>query len=501
MTRIVSSFLGTDPRVLALAIARMADALGNSFLVIVLPLYVASGMVEGSTFGLSTSLVAGLVLALFSIASSLIQPLAGRLSDRSGKRRVFVVAGLVVFMLSNVAFIWADSYVLLFVLRIIQGTAAAFTITASIALVNEVSRRDSRGGNMGVYNSFRLIGFGAGPLMASLIIEGGPYAVPTLPLIPGGEISGFDVTFIVAGLAALVSVVLVVAIVEDPEDLQPSDRSFNIAVWDRTGTRTLDPIFALGLATLVMAACLALLSTLEPEVNQRLDQGPILFSIEFVSLILTLALVQPFVGSLTDLYGRKMFVVYGLIALVPTTLVQGFVVDPWQMISIRVLQGIAAACIFAPALALGGDFASKGSSGAQLSVLTVSFGLGIAAGQILAGWTVEFAFYMPFAVGSVLALAGAALVYLEVPNPPAEDEPREEEESRGEEKSRGENAPAGESTTLSRETLSRETLSRETLIHDAESEVANDDTANDDVANDDVADGDLEKEDVAAETA
>ena len=420
MTRVISSFLRTDPRVLALAIARMADALGNSFLVIVLPLYVASGRVEGSTFGLSTSLVAGLVLALFSIASSLIQPFAGRLSDRAGKRRVFVVGGLVVFMLSNLAFIWADSYVFLFILRVIQGAAAAFTITASIALVNEVSRRDSRGGNMGVYNSFRLIGFGAGPLMASLIIEGGPYAVPTLLLIPGGEISGFDVTFIVAGFAALVSVVLVLAIVEDPEEAEPSDRSFTIAVWDPTGRRTLDPIFALGLATLVMAACLALLSTLEPQVNQRLDQGPVLFSIEFVALILTLAVVQPFVGRLTDLYGRKMFVVYGLIALVPTTLIQGFVVDPWQMIAIRMLQGVAAACIFAPALALGGDFASKGSSGAQLSVLTVAFGVGIAAGQILAGWTVEFAFFTPFAVGSVLAVAAAGLVYLQVPHPPGD---------------------------------------------------------------------------------
>lgn len=34
---------GTDRRVLALAFARMADALGNSFLLVVLPLFIASG--------------------------------------------------------------------------------------------------------------------------------------------------------------------------------------------------------------------------------------------------------------------------------------------------------------------------------------------------------------------------------------------------------------------------------------------------------------------------
>jgi len=401
---------GTDKRVLALAIARMADALGNSFLVIVLPLYVASGIVQGDTFGLSGPMIAGLVLAVFGIASSIAQPFAGRLSDLAGKRRAFVIGGLVAFMFTNLAFIWAESYVVLFVLRILQGTAAAFTITASLALVNEVSELESRGGNMGVYNSFRLIGFGAGPLIASFIIEGGPYTWSSLAV----DVTGFELTFFIAALAALVSVVLVLFIVHDPEATAPSDRTFNISVRDSTGRRMLDPIFALGCATLIMASCLALLSTLEPQVNERLDQGPILFAVEFVALILTLAVVQPFIGRLTDEYGRKQFVVVGLMALVPTTLVQGFVMEPWQMIVARMLQGVAAAGVFAPALALAGDLADRGQSGAQLSVLTVSFGLGIAAGQILAGSAVGFGFYVPFAVGSAFAVLGALIVWSEV---------------------------------------------------------------------------------------
>lgn len=406
----ISTVFGTDQRVLALAIARMADALGNSFLVIVLPLYVASGIVQGDTFGLSGPMIAGLVLAVFGIASSITQPFAGRLSDLAGKRRAFVLAGLVAFMMTNLAFIWAESYTMLLVLRILQGTAAAFTITASLALVNEVSQIESRGGNMGVYNSFRLIGFGAGPLIASFIIEGGPYAVPALAI----RVTGFELTFFIAALAAFVSIVLVLFIVHDPEATAPSDRTFSISVWDSTGQRMLDPIFALGCATLIMASCLALLSTLEPQVNERLNQGPILFAVEFVALILTLAVVQPFVGRLTDEYGRKQFVVVGLLALVPTTLVQGFVMEPWQMIGARMLQGVAAAGVFAPALALAGDLATRGESGAQLSVLTVSFGLGIAAGQILAGSAVGFGFHVPFAVGSAFAVLGAWIVWSEV---------------------------------------------------------------------------------------
>lgn len=405
-----SRWFGTDRRVLALAIARMADAMGNSFLIIVLPLYVASDVVTGHVFGIPESLVAGVVLALFGIASSITQPLAGRLSDMMGQRKSFVLGGLLVFSVVNVAFAGATQYWELFVLRIVQGGAAAFTITASIALVNEGSRPENRGGHMGVYNSFRLIGFGTGPLLASVLLELGPFH------LPGLQLTGFEATFLVAAGAALVSIGLVLILVEDPEETAPSSRQLALRIWDRARGK-LDPIFALGLATLVMAACMALLSAIEPEVNHRLDQGPILFSVEFVSLIAALAALQPFVGRASDVYGRRPFIIAGLIGLVPTTLGQGFAVAPWHMIGLRVLQGVAGAMVFAPALALAGDFTTKGQSGAQLSVLTVAFGLGIAGGQLTAGFFVQYGFAIPFIVGGVLAAGAAVLVLTQVYDP------------------------------------------------------------------------------------
>jgi MFS family permease len=406
-----TTLLGIDRRVLALAVARMADAMGNSFLIIVLPLYISSDAVAGDAFGLSTSLVIGVVLALFGLASSLAQPFAGHLSDRTGQRKAFVWMGLLAFSVTNVAFVWADSYTLLFGLRIVQGLSAAFTITASIALVNEVSEPASRGGNMGVYNAFRLVGFGAGPIAASVLVEAGPFPLGAL-----GTVTGYQAAFYIASGAALVSAVLVMLLVRDPTGIPaPRDR-LSIAVWDPR-RKGLDAIFALGLVTLTMAACFALLSAIEPTVNARLDQGPIAFAVEFVALIAVLALVQPLVGRASDKQGRRRFIVLGLVGLVPTTLLQGLVVEPWQMVVVRGLQGVAGAMIFAPALALAGDLADRGRSGAQLSVLTISFGLGIAIGQLIAGFFVQFGFVVPFAVGAVLATVGLGLVLTQVPAP------------------------------------------------------------------------------------
>lgn len=389
----------------------MADALGNSFLIVVLPLYVASGSVTGETFGLTQSLVTGIVLALFGLVNSATQPFAGRVSDRAGKRKLFVVVGLVILGFSNYAFSLMDSYLGVLLIRAVQGFAAALTITASVALVNELSITGNRGRNMGTYNSFRLVGFGAGPLLGGVVVEGGPYV---LPVASGMQISGFEASFYAAALAALVSVALVTLFVEDPEETQPITEKLAIAVRAQNPDHVLDPIFTLGLATLAMAGSIALLAPIEPTINARLNQGAVLFGVQFAAFIGALALTQPLVGSASDQHGRRGFIIAGLIFLIPTTFTQGLVTSSYQMIVARLLQGISGAMVFAPALALAGDLARKGQSGAQLSVLTVAFGLGISFGQIASGFLIQYGFITPFLFGAVIAALGAVLIYTQV---------------------------------------------------------------------------------------
>jgi MFS family permease len=405
-----TTFFGTDSRIIALGAARMADAIGNSFLIVVLPLYIASGSVSGELFGLSESLITGLVLGLYGLVSSAFQPFAGRLSDRAGKRRLFVISGLLIFMVANFSYILVNNYALLFLVRSIQGIAAALTITASIALVSEVSITGNRGENMGVYNSFRLIGFGIGPLASGVLIETGPYTLPYL-----GEVNGFVAAFLVAGFMALISSVLVSVMVTDPIETEPNTEKVVFRVTTDNPDHFLDSIFALGLATFIMSTGFALLASIEPELNRRLSQGPFLFSLEFSALIGMLAIIQPIVGKWSDKHGRKIFILTGLIFLVPITFAEGLVTAPWQMILCRLLQGISAAMVFAPALALAGDLAKKGQAASQLSILTVAFGIGISSGAFISGYAIQFGFITPFAVGACLAAIGAVIVYTQVP--------------------------------------------------------------------------------------
>jgi len=397
----------------------MADAMGNSFLIIILPLYIASGEVSGDLFGLSESLITGIVIGLFGLVSSFCQPFTGRISDKIGKRRIFVLVGLFLFMLANFSYSLAHSYTTLLIIRSVQGLAAALTITATLALVSEVSSKKNRGGNMGVYNAFRLIGFGIGPLGSGALVEGGPYHLPLI-----GTFNGFMAAFALAGVAALVSFILVAFFVHDPEDTEPNSEGMIIRFRSQVPGKFLDPIFTLGLATLFMSMGFALLAPIELAVNKRLSQGPFLFSIEFSALIGSLAILQPIIGKASDKYGRRIFIIIGLVCLIPIIIFEGLATQPWHMITARALHGVSAAMVFAPALALAGDLAKKGQAAAQLSVLTVAFGLGISLGAFLTGYAVRFGFVVPFIIGAVLAGLGAILVKTQVPKGEIKEESR-----------------------------------------------------------------------------
>jgi MFS family permease len=410
---------GSDRRVVVLALARMADAVANSFLIIVLPLYIASGdllvpTLEGATvagYPLTLELLIGFALSLFGFLNSSFQPLTGRLSDRTGRRKVFILFGLAVLAVTAVAYALVDTYEALVVIRAIQGIGGAFVIPTTIALVNDLARSDAqRGGNFGVFNTFRLIGFGFGPIVAGLVVQGGPY-----PLADGLTLSGFDAAFGVAVLGALVSFTLVALLIEDP-DTTAADAGDDLSISIRGDgpDQWLDPVFVLGLGTFFMAVTIALYATLQEPINARLDQGPQWFGVQFAAVVIANVVLQMPIGRAADRVGRKPFLVGGLLLLAPAVLAQGLVTSTCTMLLARTVHGISVAMLFAPALAVAGDLAEEGQSGTTLSVLTMAFGFGTAVGPLASGVLYGYGFVVPFAFGAVLAVAALVLVVTQV---------------------------------------------------------------------------------------
>lgn len=250
---------------------------------------------------------------------------------------------------------------------------------------------------MGVYSTFRIIGFAVGPVV-------------------GGYLQvyyGFDTAFYVGSGFIFFAILLVQGWVKEvkvdtPEKITKRLKVFDLSLYG-------NGILTAALATFTMACCFSMVTTLENEFNTRLDMTAIGFSIAFSMLMIGRLIFQVPLGHFSDKWGRKPFILTGLILMALTTIVLGEVQTWGQLVAVRLVQGVAAAGIAAPAFALAADLSKTGGEGRQMSVVTMGFGLGISVGPLLAGLLAVFFFELPFLVIGLASLLGAWLVYQYMP--------------------------------------------------------------------------------------
>jgi len=434
--------IGINREVVVLSLARTADAFCNSLLIVLIPLYVIR-MPRGPLFASLPELtLVGIVISLSGLTYALTQPLAAGLADASGRRKPFIIAGLGLLALVTLGFIPARSYSALIVLRMLQGLSIAFTIPTALALINDYADRRSLGGSMGVFTTARMIGFALGPLVGGLVME----------------TVGFSAAFVVGALGAVVSMILVwlyvpevtareeAAILPSPVE-ESRDESAERRGSGATRALTLSPVtdteawleeekepaaaaptdaippgrlrwimrqlYIIGAAVFVMALSVGLISALEPELNRRLAQNAIGFGIAFSMLTVARLIFQIPLGHLSDRIGRKGLIVGGMLLMAPLTLLQGFAPTTFLLSIDRFLLGAASAMIVGPVYAMAADRAVPGRTVRQMSILTIAFGLGVAAGPLMAGIVAGMSsFEMPFVAGGILnAVAGLIVLF------------------------------------------------------------------------------------------
>lgn len=395
-TAIPSAASGFRKEILAISLVRFCDALGNSILFVVLPLYFMN--FHDASFPLPPEAMVGVLISVYAIVGSIAQPFVGWLSDKLRNRKAFIIIGLGLLAAATYGFSMARGFWDLILLRCLQGVGVGLTLPTSFALISIYTTRDTRGTAMAVFASARHLGLGIGPLVGGFMLIA----------------AGFHACFIFATLLILVGIVLFCLLVRDAQpqaakgELLRGHLSFK-SLFSRRG------LLSLGFINIVMASTLILMVSLEHQINERLDQTAAEFGIAVSALLLANIVFQIPAGKLADKIGRKPMLIIGLLLLCPTTIAIGFVGDTVQLIIARVMQGIATAAIAPSSFALAADIAPKGAEGKQMSVLSASFGIGLALGPLLAGAFAGFvAFEMPFVVGGILALAALAVTFYRI---------------------------------------------------------------------------------------
>jgi len=386
--------IGANRVVLALSAARLGDAIGNSILFVVIPLFVTK--LPAPWFPLPETVRVGLLIALYGLVNSVLQPFSGALIDQIGRRKPFIQAGLVIMTLSTLGFIFVARFADLLFLRSLQGIGVALTVPAALALLVSASRKQTRGGAMGIYTTSRMFGLGIGPLIGGALYDH----------------FGFNSAFYVgAGFVATAIVLVQLWIHETPKPLQTTRAK--VLFIDR---RLLSGgILGTAFATFVMASGFTMMSTLEEQFNERLNMTAFLFGLAFSALLFSRLVFQIPLGRLSDRIGRKPLIISGLVLMAPTTALLGYTTSFLSLTGVRLLQGLGSAAVAAPAFAVAGDVSQDGGEGRQMSLITMGFGLGVALGPFLAGVLALHSFELPFIIGGLLSLVGAWVVYRYVP--------------------------------------------------------------------------------------
>jgi MFS family permease len=392
----IADSIGANRTVMALSVARMGDAIGNSILFIVIPLYVAQ--MPAPLFPVPESVRIGVLISAYGLLTSVLQPFGGALSDRVGRRKPFVQLGLLLMALSTLGFIVASRFTDLLLLRLFQGFGVALTVPASMALIARGTTRETRGGSMGVYSTLRMSGLAVGPLLGGLL----------------NERLGFDANFVAGAAFVLLGVLLVQLWVRDDVSTEaPNGNAPRFQLIDRS---LLSPgIIGAAFSTLVMASAFTMMLTLENEFNARLHETALAFAVAFSALTVSRVIFQIPLGRVSDRLGRRPLIVAGLIVMAISTFPMGSVGTTMELVILRIIQGVAAAAIAAPAFAVAADLSSTGGEGRQMSIVTMGFTLGIAIGPLIAGVLSIFFFELPFIVGGLMALFGGWVVYRYVP--------------------------------------------------------------------------------------
>jgi MFS family permease len=333
---------------------------------------------------------AALFFTVEMAAYALCGPLWGLASDRSGRRRPFVVAGFAASGALYLAMPAVDSLALLLALRFLQGGAAIAGWSTVMALVFDFGGPESRPRRAGVAGAAIILGVGTGaPLGGWLTHALGAAA----PLVAAG------VSFLVLAAAAL-------ALVEPPtRERRPAPRELLAALAARP--RLLVPCgvyfverFSVGLFVVIFPVHLAELAGADPALRGRYLA---LFLFPFAAGQLASHRLARRFGPLPTLAAGAA--AYGIAFAVIGRL------EPGLLAGWMVLLGLLAAVIFPPTLALVAEWSTAATRASAMAAFNFAGSLGFACGPLAGARALELAGYpAAFLTGGALVVAAALAV-------------------------------------------------------------------------------------------
>ena len=165
---------------------------------------------------------------------------------------------------------------------------------------------------------------------------------------------------------------------------------------------------AILLALLLGALDQTIVGTALPRIVTDLH-GNDLYTWAVTIYLLTSTISVPFYGKLSDYYGRKPLLIFGIIVFLIGSALSGLSGEMWQLILFRGIQGIGAGSLFPISLAVIGDLFTPAERGKYQGLFGAVFGLSALVGPALGGIITDnvgwhWIFYINLPIGLISLL-------------------------------------------------------------------------------------------------
>lgn len=349
----------------------------------VLPRY-AAGPLDAGAVGI------GLAVGASSLTALLFQPLAGRIADRRGRRRI-MLAGTALVAVMIAAYTLADGLATLVALRLVVGVGEACWFVGAATIVADLAPASRRGEALSYFTLAAYGGLVVGPLVGDTV----------------RSLAGYDAVWLTAAGCAALAFVLALRLPETRQEHEqaPSGR------WIYT------PAVPAGLV--LLAALMSFGGFNAFVALYALEVGVERTGLVFATFAGVVVVVRSLGARLPDALGPRRAATVALVGLAAGMAVIAASSSPAGLFAGTIVFSFGQALAFPALMAFVVEGAPAHERSAAVGTLSAFVDLALAAGAVLLGGVVAATGYRGAFLAAAAVAAGGLLLLARLPAPSA----------------------------------------------------------------------------------
>lgn len=337
---------------------------------------------------------AGLASSIFVLGAVLVRPIAGKIIETVGKKKLLFIGSLF-FLLMMVLYFPINNLPLLLTLRFFHGFTFGICTTATGTIAAEIIPMSRRGEGMGYYATSTNLAMAIGPFLGVFI----------------SQRYEFEVIFITTTVFALVCFLAVLAlripkIDYEKEDITEDKKGFRI--WDYFEKTTIPIAMFVVIMGFVYSSILSFINAYAIEINLVAAT-----SFFFIMYAVFLLLSRPFTGQMFDQKGENTVIYPSIVIFAIGFLLLSQASVGWVLLLSGVFIGVGFGTIQSSAQTVAVNRAPRNKIGLATATYFVFFDLGVGLGPFLLGFILPSIGFRGLYLGmAVITLISIFVYYL-----------------------------------------------------------------------------------------